>query len=154
MAEIKFFEDLNVGDKTTTNARTVTEADIVSFAGLSGDYNPIHVDAAFAENTPFKERIAHGLLVLSIASGLFTSSDLNTSIKKNLIALMEVKCSFLKPVLIGDTIHVEAEIKEKKEIKKPGRGIIIMERIVYNQKNEAVQNIETVLMMKCRETNK
>ncbi|MDY6880484.1 MAG: MaoC/PaaZ C-terminal domain-containing protein [Desulfatiglans sp.] len=153
MAETKFFEDLNVGDKTTTNARTVTEADIVGFAGLSGDYNPIHVDAAFAQNTPFKERIAHGLLVLSIASGLFTSSDLNTSIKKNLIALMEVKCSFLKPVLIGDTIHVEATIKEKKELKKPGRGIIVMERIVYNQKNEAVQNIETVLMMKRREKN-
>ena len=82
MSETKYFEDLNVGDRTTSAARTVTEADIVNFAGLSGDYNPIHIDETFAENSPFKQRIAHGLLVLSIASGLFTNTDLNQSMKK------------------------------------------------------------------------
>jgi len=150
----KYFDDLNLGEKSSTAARTVTEADIVSFAGLSGDYNPIHVDAAFAENSPFKQRIAHGLLVLSIASGLFTNCELNLSIKNSLIALMEVQCRFLKPVFIGDTIHVEVEIKEKKETSKPDRGIVIMERTVLNQKGDIVQKIEAILMMRRRGENK
>ena len=150
MSETKYFEDLNVGDRTTSAARTVTEADIVNFAGLSGDYNPIHIDETFAENSPFKQRIAHGLLVLSIASGLFTNTDLNQSMKKSLLALMEVNCRFMKPVFIGDTIHVEAEIKEKKETSKPDRGIIIMERAVYKQDGEIVQKIEAVLMARRR----
>lgn len=150
MNDTKYFEDLFVGDKTTSAARTVTEADIVNFAGMSGDYNPIHIDETFAQNSPFQKRIAHGLLVLSIASGLFTNTDLNLSMKNSLIALMEVKCRFLKPVFIGDTIHVEAEIKEKKETSKPDRGIIIMERTVYKQDGEAVQKIEAVLMARRR----
>ena len=154
MFEIKYFEDLNVGDKSISSARTVTEADIVNFAGLSGDYNTIHIDREFAQQTPYKQRIAHGILVLSIGSGLFTNSDLNISMRKNVIALMEIKCRFLKPVFIGDTIHVEAVITEKKETKKPDRGIVIMERTICNQKDEAVQKLDAILMIRRRAANK
>ena len=154
MFEIKYFEDLNVGDKSISSARTVTEADIVNFAGLSGDYNTIHIDREFAQQTPYKQRIAHGILVLSIGSGLFTNSDLNISMRKNVIALMEIKCRFLKPVFIGDTIHVEAVITEKKETKKPDRGIVIMERTICNQKDEAVQTLDAILMIRRRAANK
>lgn len=154
MFEIKYFEDLNVGDKSISSARTVTEADIVNFAGLSGDYNTIHIDREFAQQTPYKQRIAHGILVLSIGSGLFTNSDLNISMRKNVIALMEIKCRFLKPVFIGDTIHVEAVITEKKETKKSDRGIVIMERTICNQKDEAVQKLDAILMVRRRAANK
>jgi len=154
MFEIKYFEDLNVGDKSISSARTVTEADIVNFAGLSGDYNTIHIDREFAQQTPYKQRIAHGILVISIGSGLFTNSDLNISMRKNVIALMEIKCRFLKPVFIGDTIHVEAVITEKKETKKSDRGIVIMERTICNQKDEAVQKLDAILMVRRRAANK
>ena len=154
MFEIKYFEDLNVGDKSISSARTVTEADIVNFAGLSNNYNTIHIDREFAQQTPYKQRIAHGILVLSIGSGLFTNSDLNISMRKNVIALMEIKCRFLKPVFIGDTIHVEAVITEKKETKKSDRGIVIMERTICNQKDEAVQKLDAILMVRRRAANK
>ncbi len=150
MAESKYFEDLKIGERAVTAGRTITEADIVSFAGLSGDYNPIHVDESYSKTGPFGRRIAHGLLVLSIASGLFTQCEMNIAIKNNLIALLEVKARFLKPVFIGDTIHVEAEVKEKRETSKPDRGIILLERAVLNQDGEVVQICETPLMIRRR----
>ncbi len=146
----KYFEDLDVGDKAVSLARTITEADIVNFAGLSGDYNSVHIDEISARQTPFGRRIAHGLLVSSVASGLFTNCDMNLSMKRNILALVEMKCRFLKPVFIGDTIHVEAEIKEKKETRKIDRGVLLMDRIVCNQNNEAVQEVGVVLMVRRR----
>ena len=150
MGEIEYFEDLKVGDRAVTAGRTVTEADVVNFAGLSGDFNPIHVDKSFAETTPFKKRIAHGLLVMSIASGLFTQCEMNIRIRKSSIALLEVRTRFLKPVFIGDTIHVEVNIKDKRETSKPDRGVVVLERNVINQNGEVVQVCETPLMLKRR----
>ncbi|RLA97827.1 MAG: dehydratase [Deltaproteobacteria bacterium] len=150
MGEIEYFEDLKVGDRAVTAGRTVTEADVVNFAGLSGDFNPIHVDKSFAETTPFKKRIAHGLLVMSIASGLFTQCEMNIRIKKSLIALLEVRARFLKPVSIGDTIHVEVKVKDKRETSKPDRGVVVLERNVINQNGEVVQVCETPYLLKRR----
>ena len=146
----KYFEDLKLGDQDQTVGRTITEADIVNFAGLSGDFNPIHMDQAFAEKTFFKKRIAHGILVFSVASGLFTQSEMNTFMKKSVIALMEIKWKFLKPVFIGDTIHLEVEIIEKKETSKPDRGIVILKRTVVNQKGDAVQEGDIIMMIRRR----
>ncbi|WDN89939.1 hypothetical protein BuS5_02909 [Desulfosarcina sp. BuS5] len=146
----KYFEDLQLGDQDQTVGRTITEADIVNFAGLSGDFNPIHMDQAFAEKTFFKKRIAHGILVFSVASGLFTQSEMNTFMKKSVIALMEIKWKFLKPVFIGDTIHLEVEIIEKKETSKPDRGIVILKRTVVNQKGDAVQEGDIIMMIRRR----
>lgn len=144
----KFFDDLEVGESSRTAARTITEADVVNFAGLSGDFNPIHVDEVYAQGTPFKQRICHGLLVLSVASGLFTHCEMNLAIKESLIALLDVQWRFLKPVFPGDTVHVVAEVKEKKEVSKPERGIVKLERTVYNQRGEIVQQGETALMLR------
>jgi acyl dehydratase len=146
----KYFEDLQLGDQDQTVGRTITEADIVNFAGLSGDFNPIHMDQAFAEKTFFKKRIAHGILVFSVASGLFTQSEMNTFMKKSVIALMEIKWKFLKPVFIGDTIHLEVEIIEKKETSKLDRGIVILKRTVVNQKGDAVQEGDIIMMIRRR----
>jgi acyl dehydratase len=148
--EEKYFEDLQVGDTDRTGGRTITEADIVNFAGLSGDFNPIHMDESHASRTVFKQRIAHGLLVLSVASGLFTQSEMNLSIKPNVMALMDIKWRFLKPVFIGDTVHIEIEITEKKETSKDDRGIIVTKRTVVNQNGDEVQQGEVMMMIKRR----
>lgn len=146
----KYFEDLQIGDQDQTVGRTITEADIVNFAGLSGDFNPIHMDKEFAEKTFFKKRIAHGILVFSIASGLFTQSEMNTFIKKSVIALMEIKWKFLKPVFIGETIHLKVEIMGKKETSKSDRGIVIVKRTVINQNGDTVQEGDIIMMIRCR----
>jgi acyl dehydratase len=144
-----YFEDFQVGQRFTTPARTVTEADIVNFAGISGDYNPIHTDAEFARSTPFGAPIAHGLLVLSMLTGLRQRSG---HFEGTIIAWLEIKnYRFLKPVFIGDTVHGETEILEKRETSRPDRGILVQKVRVLNQKGEVVQEGEFVTMVKRRE---
>jgi acyl dehydratase len=144
-----YFEDFQVGQRFTTPARTVTEADIVNFAGVSGDFNPIHTDAEFARSTPFGVRIAHGLLVLSMLTGLRQRSG---HFEGTLIAWLEIRnYRFLKPVFIGDTVHGETEILEKRETSRPDRGILVQKVRVLNQKGEVVQEGEFVTMVKRRE---
>jgi len=102
MAEMKYFEDFNVGDRIVTRGRTITEADIVMFSALSGDWHPLHTDVEYAKQGPFKERIAHGFLVLSVASGLLPLSEIA------IIAFYGMdKVRFIAPVRLLDTIHVE-----------------------------------------------
>src|SRR5438094_7488063 len=101
-----YFDDLSVGQEFESQGRTVTEADIVLFAGLSGDYNPIHVDHEFAKTTTFKRPIAHGMLVMSISSGL----GLNAPLARILAILEFTEWHFRAPVYIGDTIRVQNEI--------------------------------------------
>ena len=104
-----FFDDLEVGQEWESPGRTITEADIVNFAGLSGDFNPIHIDHQFAQSTLFHKPIAHGLLVFSIASGLgLYSPPVRT------LAFLEIKeWLFKKPVFIGDTLRVRNKVLEK-----------------------------------------
>ena len=140
------FEDLQVGDEYQSPGRTVTEADIVIFAGLSGDYNVLHTDAEHMKASVFGERIAHGLLGLSIQHGLLTRSmpDLND---ERFIAL---KWKFRGPIKIGDTLRVRGRLASKKEAEEPGWGMITMERQVVNQRDEVVQEGETELMVERR----
>jgi acyl dehydratase len=105
-----YFDDLAVGDRQTTAGRTLTEADIVGFAGLSGDFNALHMDAEFAAGAPHGRRIAHGLLVLAIASGLSTRLPLMKLLEKSIFGLAGLECKWAKPVFIGDTLHVVLEI--------------------------------------------
>ena len=129
-----FYEDFQIGDTFQSPSRTVTEADIVNFAGLSGDYNLLHMDMEFAEKSVYKERIAHGLLGLSIASGLFTRTELNQRMSKNLIALLGLESwRFLAPIKISDTIHLEIKIVEKIETSKQDRGVVKFNRRIINQ---------------------
>jgi len=146
--EQKYFEDLNQGDIYNTVGRTITESYITTFAGLSGDFNPIHMDAEFAKKSFFKKRVAHGILILSIASGLYTQSEFNLSMNKNVLAMLGLKWRMPKPVFVGDTVHLQIEIIEKKETSKADRGIIVTRRTVINQHAEIVQEGDVTLMVK------
>jgi len=126
-----YLEDFQVGQKITTRARTVTEADIVNFAGLSGDWYGIHVDAELAKKTIFGGRIAHGFLVLSIASGFTTPYEVAV------IAFYGMdKVRFTGPVKIGDTIHLETEVTEIKD--KGEFGVVANQWHIKNQRGEDV----------------
>ncbi len=141
--ERRHFEDIELGEEYESPGRTVTEADIVMFAGLSGDYNVLHTDAEFMKSSIFGERIAHGLLGLSIASGLLTRGMRPYAT----IAFMGLRWKFKGPIKIGDTIRVRAKVAAKKETAKPDRGIISVARQVLNQRGEVVQEGETDVMV-------
>lgn len=142
----RYFEEFTVGDKITTAARTVTEADIVRFAGLSGDFNQIHTDAEYSRNTPFGARVAHGILGLSIASGLAVQTGF---MEQTVLAFREINdWKFSSPIFIGDTIHVELEILETKAIPRLGGGVINIALDVKNQKGETVQKGKWTALMR------
>lgn len=131
-----YFEEFEAGQKIVTAARTVTETDIVMFAGLTGDFNQIHVDAEFSKTTPFGARVAHGLLGLSIASGLVVQTGF---MEGTIMAFREVnEWKFIKPIYIGDTIHVETEVKETKALPRIGGGSIVILLEVKNHKDETI----------------
>jgi 3-hydroxybutyryl-CoA dehydratase len=138
---------LTVGTTTTSPRRTVTEADVVGFAGLSGDFNALHTDEVAASTTPFGTRIAHGLLGTSIASGLFTRTALSTSLQESLIALLGVDCRYVNPLRIGDTVHVKAEITELRPTSDPSRGVVIVERRLVNHEGALIQVITTPMLI-------
>lgn len=141
-----YFEDFQLGQKITTMGRTVTETDVVQFAGLSGDYNQIHTDAAYAAGTPFGQRIAHGLCVMAIASGLVTLTGV---MEGTVLAFREVaEWKFSKPVFFGDTIHVEAEVTGLKAYPRLNGGAVTIRLNVLNHKGDVVQSGGwTVLML-------
>jgi len=130
-----YFEEFFVGQRVTTVGRTVSEYDIAAFAGLSGDYNQIHTDAEFSKNTPIGQRIAHGILGLSLASGLAMRTGI---LEGTVIVFREItEWKFVKPLFIGDTIHVELEVKETRALPRIGGGSVSIELEVKNQKDEA-----------------
>ena len=140
-----YFEDLEVGHRWESARHTVTEADIVLFAGLSGDFNPLHTDEEFAKTTIFGKRIAHGLLGLSISTGLAASEP-----PWLVMAFMGLDWRFTKPIFIGDTIHYVSEITRKREGNKPDRGIVMLDRKLLNQRDETVQEGTFTLLVKQR----
>lgn len=142
----RYFEDIAVGEEYESPARTVTEADIVIFAGLSGDYNVLHTDAEFMKRSIFGERIAHGLLGLTIQSGLLTRGMTPYA----LIAFAGLRWKFKGPIKIGDTVRVRARVSDKRETSKPDRGLVVLERKVLNQRGEVVQEGETDLLVERR----
>ncbi|HEY7364027.1 MAG TPA: MaoC/PaaZ C-terminal domain-containing protein [Methylomirabilota bacterium] len=142
----RYFEEIQVGEEYESPGRTVTETDIVLFAGLSGDYNILHTDAEFMKQSIFGERIAHGLLGLAIQAGLFTRATQPYAT----LAFVGLRWRFKNPIKIGDTIRVLARVLAKKETAKPDRGLITLERKVLNQRSEVVQEGETDLMVERR----
>lgn len=143
------FDQFNPGDMFVSQARTVNESDVSSFAGLSGDYNPLHTDAEFGKTTPFGERIAHGMLVAAIASGMANWLGI---FEGTTIALMEQVIQYRGAVKFGDTVHLELQVLEKKETSKPGRGVVIFETRVINQKGDLAIEGKWTLMMKREES--
>ncbi|WP_214366329.1 MaoC/PaaZ C-terminal domain-containing protein [Pseudonocardia sp. H11422] len=144
-----YFEDYAVGDRFTSPGRTVTESDVVTFAGLSGDFNPLHVDAEAAAESPFGQRVAHGLLVMAIASGLSNQMGIFAGTSLGLLGFQDWR--FKAPVLFGDTIHVEMEMRDLKRSRTGDRGVVTYLRQVINQKGEVTQEGTCVALVKARE---
>jgi 3-hydroxybutyryl-CoA dehydratase len=141
-----YFDDVEVGQEWESLGRTVTETDIVNFAGLSGDYNPIHMDHEFARNTPFRRPIAHGLLVLGLSSGLAVNSPPMRTLA--FIALRE--WHFREPVFIGDTLRVRTRVLDKEVRGRGRRGVITWRRQIRNQAGTIVQEGISVTMVQGR----
>jgi 3-hydroxybutyryl-CoA dehydratase len=130
-----YFEDFTVGVEHVTRGRTITESDIMNFAGLSGDFIELHTNEEYARQSPFGRRIAHGMLTLSISTGLMTRMNLITD---TVVAFYGIdKLRFVKPVFIGDTIHVKKKVADA--MAKGGAvGVVTFETTVLNQNGEAV----------------
>ncbi len=141
-----FFDDIKIGQEWESQSRTVTEADVVNFAGLSGDFNPIHTDAEFARNTPFRARIAHGILVFSLASGMAANVP-----PMRTIAIREVRdWQFKDPVFIGDTIHLRSRVADIHIRARGRRADVIWHRQVINQHGKIVQEGHSVTLVQGR----
>lgn len=137
---MRYFEDFQVGDVETTRARTITEADIVNFAAFSGDWYPLHTDVEYAKKGPFGERIAHGMLILSVATGLMPLYEMA------IVAFYGMdKVRFTAPTMIGDTVHVELEVVDRQDKGEIG-GVVALKQSVKNQKGEDVA-ISTLKVM-------
>ncbi len=131
-----YFEEFETGQRVVTAGRTITESDIVTFAGLSGDFNQIHLDAEYSKSALSGQRIAHGLLVLSIAEGLVVQTGI---MEGTIMVFREItEWKFIKPVFIGDTIHVEVEIKEARPMSRLSGGLVAIELDVKNQHGDRV----------------
>ena len=145
-----FWEEWEIGAEFQTASRTITEADVVNFAGISGDYNPLHIDEEFCKQTQFGTRIAHGPLVYSIAAGLLFQLHLYDD---TLIAFLGFdSLKFTLPVKIGDTVRVRVEVLEKRETSKPDRGVMKRLLQVLNQRDEIVQEGVQAFLLKKKST--
>jgi len=132
-----YFEDYEIGQSITSQGRTVTEADVVAFAALSGDWNPMHTDAEFAAEHPFGQRVAHGLLVMSIATGLAVRLGF---MEETVLAFRELgEWKFSLPVFFGDTVRVQATVTETKAMPRLGGGLVTLKVQILNQDDKVVQ---------------
>jgi 3-hydroxybutyryl-CoA dehydratase len=140
----RYFEEFQVGDTVVSAGRTITETDIVNFAGLSGDYNQIHTDAEYARKGMFGQRVAHGLLGLAVASGLATQLGF---LEGTVLAFRELAWKFSRPIFPGDTIHVKASVVSRKAMPRLGGGSITFDMHVLNQDDQVVQRGEWVVLV-------
>ena len=141
-----FFDDIEVGQQWRSLGRTITEADIVNFAGLSGDFNPIHIDHAFAKTTPFRRPIAHGLLVFAVGSGL----GLHAPPMRTMALLAIRDWQFRDPVFPGDTVYVVSKVIDKQPRARGRRAEITWHRQVFNQDGKVIMEGDTVTLVEGR----
>jgi acyl dehydratase len=143
-----YFEEFEVGMEILSPGRTITEADVVAFAGLSGDYNAIHTDAIYAQDTPFERRVAHGLLCLAVVSGLATRTG---AIEGTVIAFREIRnWKFSRPVFIGDTIRAKLRVEKSKAIPRLGGGMVELSLSVVNQAEEETMSGSWSILVQSR----
>ena len=145
----RFWEDFSVGEVLVTGRRTIDGGDVSRYAGLSGDFNPLHIDAEFAKTTPFGERVAHGILTLAVSHG---QQNLGGWFAGTTLALLGLdRLKFTAPVRFGDTVWTEMTVTEARPSSKPDRGVVVFDVAVRNQRDETVCSYqETVLMRRKR----
>ncbi|MFH1421959.1 MAG: MaoC/PaaZ C-terminal domain-containing protein [Planctomycetota bacterium] len=141
----KYFDDYSEGALFETASRTITESDVSTFAGLSGDYNPLHTDEEFMKNSQFGGRIAHGMLLASIATGLANQSGI---FEGTSIAVLEITLKWTAPVRFGDTVHLLLKVAEKKESSKGDKGTVVFNCELLNQRNEKVMDSRWTVLLK------
>ncbi len=140
----RYFEEFQPGDTVISAGRTITEADVVNFAGVSGDYNQIHTDAEYSRQSMFGQRVVHGLLGLSIASGLAAQLGF---IEGTVLAFRELSWKFSLPIFIGDTVHVQASVTELKEMRRLGGGSVALDVQLLNQEDKVVARGQWVVLV-------
>ena len=143
----RYYEEFKIGDAVVSAGRTITEADIVNFAGVAGDYNQIHLNAESARQGPFGQRVAHGMLGLSAATGLLAQLRF---IEETILAFRELTWKFSLPIFIGDTIHAQAEVTELKALPRLGGGLVSFTVLLINQGDQIVQSGKWVLLISSR----
>ena len=146
MARGRWFSQFEVGQVYESQGRTVTEADVVMFAGISGDYNPLHTDQTFAEKTPFKQRIAHGMLAVSISTGLGQTLGI---FEGTTVALMAQTFEFKAPVFFGDTIRLRLTVDSTKPSSKGGKGVVVFRSDVLKQDDVVAVGGTWTVMTSC-----
>jgi len=140
-----YFEEFEPGQKIVSVGRTITESDIVTFAGLSGDFNQIHTDSEYSKNSPAGQRVAHGLLGLSIASGLAVQTGV---LEGTVVYFREIsEWKFIQPIFIGDTIHVEMVVQETKAMRRIGSGAVTIALDVINQQDQTVMKGNWIVLI-------
>jgi len=144
-----YFEEFEVGQTITSVGRTITEADVVGFAALTGDWTQIHTNAEYAARHPFGQRVAHGILGLSVAVALAVRLGF---IEDTVLAFREIgSWKFSLPIYFGDTIHTRATVSETRPMRRLGGGLVTFKVEVVNQRDEVVQRGTWGLLIKSRE---
>ncbi len=145
-----YFEEFEMGATMLTRGRTVTEADIVQFAGLTGDYNPMHTDAEYCKGSFMGQRVAHGMLTLSYAVGQAYQLGI---LERTVLGFRGLDMKFSAPVYIGDTIRAQLKVTEKKEARRLGGGVVTLEMRILKQDDTVVQKGAMILLMASQPEN-
>ncbi len=145
MSRGTFFSEFEVGQVFTSGGRTITEADVVAFAGISGDFNPLHTDQTFAEKTPFGQRIAHGMLCASVSTGLAQTLGI---FEGTTLALMSQTFEYKAPVFFGDTIRLQMTVEQTTPSSKGGRGVVVFRSDILKQDDTVSTSGKWTIMMK------
>lgn len=143
----RYWDDLEVGQEFWSSGRTVTDHDIAGFAGLSGDYNPLHVDDELGKESVFGERVPHGPLGILFALGGYDRIGIVEGVA---VAFLSINWRFVAPMRVGDTIRTKVTVQELKEVKDPNQGLLIMLVQLHNQRNEIVQEGEHTFLIRRR----
>lgn len=143
----RYYEELEVNARFDTPRRTILDVDIVQFAGLTADFNPLHTDDIFASQSDFRGRVAHGPMLVGMAFGLASRAGL---LDGTALALLDITWKFTKPVRPGDTVFVRIHVTKKEPARKPDRGVVEFGLDIINQRDETVQNGSAKMLMKRR----
>ena len=145
-----YYEELEIGHHFETPRRTVIDADISTFAGLTADFNPLHMDELFAAESDFKGRITHGPMIIGMAFGLASRANLMDG---TVLGLLDIAWKFMKPVRPGDTICAVVTVMDKRTTRKADRGVVTLQLDVHNQRSEVVQVGTAKVLVRRKETS-